>query len=55
MYPNKDRRARLHFDRSVYFLIRYCFVNELWECESKLNQYILDADFELDQFAYCIG
>ena len=37
-----------HFDRSVYLLLRFCFVNELWECESRIDQCILYADFELD-------
>ena len=42
---------QLNFDRSVYLqllIICFCFVNELLECEIKLDQCILYADFELD-------
>ena len=32
----KDNWARLDFYHSVYLFIRFCFVNELWECVYKI-------------------
>ena len=43
-----NKVVRLDFDRSVYLFIRFCFVDKLWECESKLDQCFLYSDFELD-------
>ena len=39
--PPPPLRVRLDFDHSVYSLIHFCFVNDLWECESKLIFYTL--------------
>ena len=43
----ENQGARLDFDCLVYFLIiRLSYVNDLWECGSKIDQCISYADFE---------
>ena len=48
-HVKRAQRSGILYTNSVSLLISACFVNELYECENKLDQCILYADFELDQ------